>query len=79
MHFEATEQDVVHDDGLAHLVAARLHCRLGSQVRDFKILRNRDGLILHGRVNTYYGKQLAQHVVMELSGLSIVANEIEVQ
>jgi len=78
MHFQATEADVIHDDRLVHQVAARLHCRLGNQVRDLKIVHHHDGLILHGRVSTYYGKQLAQHVVMEISGLSFVANEIDV-
>ena len=78
MHFQTTGQDLVHEDGLAHKVSARLHCRFGSQVREFKILRHSDGLILHGRVNTYYGKQLAQQAVMEITGLSILANEIAV-
>jgi hypothetical protein len=78
MHFQATEPDLVHDDGLAHQVTARLHCRIGSQVRDLKIFSHPDGLILQGRVRTYYGKQLAQHLVMKISDLSIVANEIEV-
>ena len=78
MHFLAAEPGVVHENGLVHQVAARLSGRLGSQVRDFAIFSHQDGLILHGRVSTYYGKQLAQHVVMEISDLPIVSNEIEV-
>jgi len=35
------------------------------------------GLILRGRSRSYYGKQLAQHAVMEAVILPIVANEIE--
>jgi len=70
--------DLVHDDHLAHQVAKCLHCRLGGQVRCLKIFSHTDGLILNGRVSTYYGKQLAQQVAMEVSGRSIVANEIEV-
>ncbi len=38
-----------------------------------------DGLVLRGVVGTYYGKQMAQEVMMEVSGLSILANDIEVQ
>ena len=79
MHFQATETEVVHDDGLVHQVAARLHCRLGGRVHDLKIFIHRDGLILHGRVSTYYAKQMAQHAVLEISDLSIIANEIEVR
>ena len=78
MHLPATETDVFHDDGLTHQVAASLLCRFGSQVRDFKVFRHSDGVILHGRARTYYGKQLAQHVVMKIHGLPIAANEIEV-
>jgi len=34
---------------------------------------------LRGQVHTYYAKQLAQHAVMETTGLPILANEIEVR
>ena len=78
MNSSATETDVVHDADLTHQIAASLHCRHGSQVRDLKIFRHSDGLILHGRASTHYGKQLAQHVVMKIHGHAIAANEIEV-
>jgi hypothetical protein len=53
--------------------------RLGNRVRNFRILRHGDGLILQGRTSTFHHKQLAQHAVMESAGeLPIVANEIEV-
>ncbi len=78
MHVQSTASALAHDDGLVDRIAAGLHHRLGMRVRDFRISAREDGLILHGRVNTYYGKQIAQQVAMELSGVSIVANEIEV-
>ncbi len=57
----------------------RLQCRVGRQIRDFRLLRRDNGLVLQGHAHTYYAKQLAQHAVMEvLDGLPIVANEIEV-
>ncbi len=37
-----------------------------------------DGLILRGHASTYYAKQMAQHVAVQVSGLPVVANEIEV-
>ena len=37
------------------------------------------GLVLRGHVRSYYGKQMAQEVVMEVSGLSILSNDIEVR
>jgi osmotically-inducible protein OsmY len=50
-----------------------------ARVRRFRVLVQEQGLILQGCAPTYYAKQLAQHVAMEVSGLPILANEIEVQ
>lgn len=71
-----TTFDQTHE--LFHRVESRLKIRLGSQICDFRMSTRGDGLILEGRVRTYYGKQVAQHVVMELSGLRIAANQIEI-
>jgi len=34
--------------------------------------------VLQGRTRTYHAKQLAQHAVMEITELPILANEIRV-
>jgi hypothetical protein len=52
--------------------------RLNGRVRYFRLVIRGCGLILTGRAATYYGKQLAQHAVMEATSLPILANEIEV-
>jgi hypothetical protein len=52
--------------------------RLGSRVRDLRVIMLSDGLILQGRTSTYHAKQLAQHTVMEVASTPILANEIEV-
>ncbi len=52
--------------------------RIGNRVRDLRVIFLADGLILQGRTATYHAKQLAQHAAMELAGMHIVANEIEV-
>jgi hypothetical protein len=52
--------------------------RLGSRVRDLRVLIRHDGIILQGRAGTYHAKQLAQHAAMELTVLPILANDIEV-
>jgi hypothetical protein len=57
---------------------ARIQCRLGGQIREFRLVVVENGLILRGRAHTYYAKQLAQHAVMEATELRILANEIEV-
>jgi hypothetical protein len=53
--------------------------RLGSRVRDLRVVLLPDGLILQGRTATYHAKQIAQHTAMEFADMPILANEIEVQ
>jgi hypothetical protein len=55
-----------------------LQRRLGNRVRDLSVLVLPRGLVLQGRTATYHAKQLAQHAVMELSSLPLLANDIEV-
>jgi hypothetical protein len=59
-------------------VEARVACRLGGQLRHFRLLVREDGVVLRGQARTYYVKQLAQHTVMESTAAPILANEIEV-
>jgi hypothetical protein len=56
----------------------RIRVRLGGQIRDIQVACRDDGLVLLGRSRTYYAKQLAQHLVMEVTSIPIIANEIEV-
>lgn len=79
MHSASSEWTLAQDDELVQRVVAGLQSRLGSQVRNFQMSAREGGLILRGQVKTYYGKQLAQEVVMEVSDLSILANDIEVE
>lgn len=53
--------------------------RLNGRVRDLRLLVRDQGLVLRGLTSTYYAKQLAQHAVMEVTGMLILANEIEVR
>ena len=57
----------------------QIRARLGSRVREFRVVYQNDGVILRGVAFTYYAKQLAQHSVMEITDLPILANEIEVR
>jgi hypothetical protein len=58
------------------LLEAQLRIRLRSYVCDFRMIVQDGGWILYGRARTYYGKQLAQHGVMQRSRLPILANQI---
>jgi hypothetical protein len=69
--------DVTTANG-ATALEAHVQCRLGGQVHEFRLVVVDKGLILRGHAHTYYAKQLAQHAVMEATGLPILANEIEV-
>jgi len=68
---EATAAEV------GRLEARLQHC-LGGQVANVRLEVRDKGLVLQGRARTYYAKQLAQHAVMEATGLPILANEIQV-
>lgn len=70
-------------EGLARPEVERLELqvqsRLGSRVRDLRLVAGAQGLILRGRAPTYHAKQLAQHALMAATRLPILANEIEVR
>ncbi len=52
--------------------------RLGNRIRNLRVLVQAGGVILRGRTTTYHAKQLAQHAVMELCNLPVLANDIDV-
>lgn len=73
-----TKPILTNADDLVHRVAMRLD-QIGCHVRNFWISPYEDALVLHGQVGTYYSKQLVHQVATELSGRSIMSNEIEVE
>lgn len=72
----AIEAPLVLDDDHLELQVQR---RLGSRVRDLRVLIRPNGIILQGRSSTYHAKQLAQHAAMEIIRRPILANDIEVR
>lgn len=79
METQTMDQSIECDgqDDLAQL-EADIQGRLRHHVRDFRMTAQDGGLFLYGCARTYYGKQLAQHAVMERSRLPIRANRIDV-
>lgn len=59
-------------------IEAHVQCCLGGRISGLEINFQGGGLILRGQTHSYYAKQLAQHHVLELSELPILANDIEV-
>ncbi len=72
------EPDTATCESLAQ-IEEHVQCRLTGRVRDFRLLVRNQGLVLLGHTQTYYAKQLAQHIVMAATSLPIQANEIEVR
>jgi hypothetical protein len=60
------------------VIETHLRIRLGSRVRQLRVMCRNDGIVLCGSAGTYHAKQLAQHLVMEMTDVPILANEIEV-
>jgi osmotically-inducible protein OsmY len=59
-------------------IESRVRVCLRGRLHDFRLLRHDRGVILLGRAPNYYVKQLAQHAVMKVAGVTIVANQIAV-
>lgn len=59
-------------------ILAMVHRRLGRQVRNLNVAIQEQAIILNGIANSFYAKQLVQHLVMKASGLPIKDNQIEV-
>jgi hypothetical protein len=59
------------------LLASVQH-ELAGRVSELRLRVVEGGLVLQGRANSYYAKQLAQQAVMKANGLPLVANDIEV-
>ena len=56
----------------------QIQSRLGTRVKDLRIEVRAGGLVIHGRAATYHAKQLAQHAAMELAGVPVLVNDIDV-
>lgn len=59
-------------------IESRVRVCLRGRLHDFRLIRHDRGVILLGRAPTYYVKQLAQHAVMKVASVTIVANRIAV-
>jgi hypothetical protein len=75
MNADTFQPHLMDEDRLESL----LQCRLGNRIRDLRVQFHPSGLVIRGRAATYHAKQLAQHAVMELATVPILANDIEVR
>ena len=61
-----------------HRLESNVKRHLIGRLRDFRMVVQDNGVILHGRTPSYYAKQLAQEAVREATKLPILANVISV-
>ncbi len=62
---------------LAASIERAVRRKTSGGVRNLRVEVNRGGIVLEGRCDTYYCKQLAQHAAMNLSG-DPLSNQIRV-
>ncbi len=74
----SSDSQPAYRDGAMEELVSRLQQHLNSRFRGVRLRARNNGLILEGRVPTYYAKQVAQHLVMGLTEVPIAANEIVV-
>jgi hypothetical protein len=60
-------------------VEALLREKLRGQVWNIRLIVEEGWVVLQGHARSYYAKQLAQHVAMQVIQLPIRANQIEVR
>lgn len=69
---------LLNSEDVRRAIEEQLRRRLGGRLRDFDVAIESDGVTLWGLVPTYYGKQMAQGIAMQVSGLNVAANYIDV-
>lgn len=64
---------------MAEALESLLQRRLSGRVHELRVECQTEGVVLRGWTRTYYAKQMAQHVVMDVTDWPILANEIVVR
>jgi hypothetical protein len=59
-------------------LAERVQCQLAGRVHDLRLLFRNNGLVLQGQCHSHHAKQLAQHYVLEGTGIPLLANDTKV-
>lgn len=63
---------------VAHLVREQLESHLPGRIRQLKVRVAENSIVLTGSCSSYYTKQLAQHVAMEVLTCERLVNELAV-
>jgi len=71
-------ETLVEAEQLANSIERAVMRETGRGVRDLRVEVSEDGILLRGRCETFYCKQLAQHAAMAMPGGERLTNAIEV-
>ena len=74
-----TEPRVTSPARLEADLAADILRRHRNSIRELRVAVVEGGLILSGSAYSYYGKQVAQHESLRLTGLVLLANRVVVE
>jgi osmotically-inducible protein OsmY len=69
---------VAEAERLAASIERAVWRETSGRIRDLRVEVNRHGVLLTGRCDTYYAKQMAQHAAMSMHKTLQLTNEIEV-
>lgn len=69
---------VLDPQSLAEKIELAVHVRTGGRIRGLQVRVSDCGIVVSGRVSTYYTKQLVTHAAMEAGDELLVTNEVEV-
>jgi hypothetical protein len=72
-------EEIGRRSGEVNEVEEALRRRLGSRIGELRVCRVAEGLLLCGYSHSYYDKQIAQHMAMEMTAMQITDNRIEVR
>jgi len=69
---------VAEADDLVLRLERLVQCRTGSRIRDLQVEVRPEEVILTGRANSYYAKQLATHAALAQVAPRVLTNAIDV-
>ena len=75
---EVLPETLEEAEELAASIERAVQCETGRGVADLTVEVGPQGVLLRGRCDTYYTKQLAQHAAMRMPGGDRLVNSIEV-
>jgi osmotically-inducible protein OsmY len=75
---QSLPETVAEAEKLAAKIERAVWRKTSGRIRNLRVQINRQGVLLTGRCDTYYAKQMAQHAAMSVHKTLQLTNQIEV-